>query len=54
MMKTLGHKVSESHLKEIMKLIDDNGKPISSILNSAAGCDLSHPISLYIFLKVTV
>lgn len=24
-MKTLGHKVSESHLKDIMKLIDENG-----------------------------
>lgn len=25
-MKTLGHKVSETHLKDIMKLIDENGK----------------------------
>ena len=24
-MKTLGHKVSETQLKEIMKLIDENG-----------------------------
>lgn len=27
-MKTLGHKVSETHLKEIMKLIDDNGNGV--------------------------
>jgi hypothetical protein len=27
-MKTLGHKVSESHLKEIMKLIDENGNGV--------------------------
>ena len=25
-MKTLGHKVSETQTKEIMKLIDENGK----------------------------
>jgi uncharacterized protein YneF (UPF0154 family) len=25
-MKTLGHRVSESQIKEIMKLIDENGK----------------------------
>ena len=24
-MKTLGHKVSDEHLKQIMKLIDENG-----------------------------
>lgn len=27
-MKTLGHKVSEQHLKEIMRLIDDNGNGV--------------------------
>jgi len=25
-MKTLGHRVSDEHLKAIMKLIDENGK----------------------------
>ena len=25
-MKMLGHKVSESHLKQIMQMIDENGK----------------------------
>jgi Ca2+-binding EF-hand superfamily protein len=31
-MKTLGHRVSEAHLKEIMKLIDENGYSQCSII----------------------